>query len=628
MVFTFVQKLAVAAAAAQFLGLPSLASAAALRLHARAGDEPGLPHDPNTTSYCSWWIDYDGSQTCQEVLEWNWIEISDFRRWNPTVDENCNGLTAGNSYCVEAWTEPKPPAEPSTTAAASTTVRVTTTSAPPTTTQPPSTTTKPVTTTTITGNGVETPLPVHNGIVKNCAKFHLVQVGDTCAVIARNYGLTTADVVSWNGLNNGCTDLWGDTYACVGLIGGTQTTAAPSTTAAGNGVETPAPVHNGIVKNCAKFHLVQIGDTCAVIARNYGISVAQVVSWNGLNNGCTDLWGDTYACVGLVGGTQTSITPATTTTAGNGVQTPAPVHNGIVNNCAKFHFVQSGDTCAVIARNYGVSVSQVVSWNGLNNGCTDLWGDTYACVGLIGGTQTSIAPVTTTAGNGVQTPAPVHNGIVKNCAKFHLVQSGDTCAVIARNYGLSTSQVVSWNGLNNGCTDLWGDTYACVGLIGGTPTTTAKTTTTAAGNGVQTPQPTQPGIASNCNKFHLVKSGDTCASIASGNNIPVSRFIQWNSLNSACSNLWGDTYACIGLIGSSPSPTTTKPPTGVTTPQPIQGSIVPNCRKFEWINGGDTCEVVANRNGITVKQLTTWNPSIGSDCRSLWANAYACVSGP
>lgn len=59
----------------------AVANVASLPLHAREGNEPGLPHDDATTSSCSWWADYDGSQTCKELLDWNWIELEDFRRW-------------------------------------------------------------------------------------------------------------------------------------------------------------------------------------------------------------------------------------------------------------------------------------------------------------------------------------------------------------------------------------------------------------------------------------------------------------------------------------------------------------------------------------------------------------------
>lgn len=58
-----------------------LTSVAAAPLRTREGDEPAFPFDENTLSHCSWWIDYDGSQTCEEVVEWNWIDLKSFYRW-------------------------------------------------------------------------------------------------------------------------------------------------------------------------------------------------------------------------------------------------------------------------------------------------------------------------------------------------------------------------------------------------------------------------------------------------------------------------------------------------------------------------------------------------------------------
>lgn len=78
MAVPMLKQLAAAAIVAQFLGL---ASAAVLPLQARDGEEPGLPHASDTTPYCSWWADYDGSQTCEEVIDFNWIDLKSFYRW-------------------------------------------------------------------------------------------------------------------------------------------------------------------------------------------------------------------------------------------------------------------------------------------------------------------------------------------------------------------------------------------------------------------------------------------------------------------------------------------------------------------------------------------------------------------
>ncbi|KAH3915480.1 hypothetical protein HBH56_074860 [Parastagonospora nodorum] len=46
---------------------------------------------------------------------------------------------------------------------------------------------------------------------------------------------------------------------------------------------------------------------------------------------------------------------------------------------------------------------------------------------------------------------------------------------------------------------MWAEVNVCVGTIGGA-TIAPPTTTTTAGNGIQTPQPTQPGMVTICAK--------------------------------------------------------------------------------------------------------------------------------
>jgi hypothetical protein len=47
----------------------------------RMGARPLLPFDPNTTPYCSWWLDNTGSQACQNIPASWAITMADFLRW-------------------------------------------------------------------------------------------------------------------------------------------------------------------------------------------------------------------------------------------------------------------------------------------------------------------------------------------------------------------------------------------------------------------------------------------------------------------------------------------------------------------------------------------------------------------
>ncbi|OAQ67678.1 hypothetical protein VFPPC_13562 [Pochonia chlamydosporia 170] len=63
----------------------------------------------------------------------------------------------------------------------------------------------------------------------------------------------------------------------------------------------------------------------------------------------------------------------------------------------------------------------------------------------------------------------------------------------------------------------------------------------------------------------------------------------------------------------------------VETPLPTQPGMVNNCNKFCWVQTGNKCFQVAMENHISLADFLKWNPGAGSDCRTLWANTYACV---
>jgi LysM repeat protein len=245
-----------------------------------------------------------------------------------------------------------------------------------------------------------------------------------------------------------------------------------------------------------------------------------------------------------------------------GITTPSPIQPGIVDDCNDFHKVQSGDTCASIARSAGISLSQpadlalkFTSWNpGVGNGCSSLWLGYFVCISRVGVTAT-ITMTTTTSGNGIFTPTPTLPGMVKNCDTFYLVKSGDGCAAIASSKGISLSQLYAWNpNLGSDCSGLWSEYYICVSIVGVNPTsttkTTTKTTTSTKGNGVSTPTSIQAGMTSSCNKFHKVVSGDQCGTIASNAGITLANFLKWNPGvgGFACRSLWLGYYVCIGVL--------------------------------------------------------------------------------
>ncbi|KAI8163641.1 LysM domain-containing protein [Colletotrichum sp. SAR 10_70] len=292
----------------------------------------------------------------------------------------------------------------------------------------------------------------------------------------------------------------------------------------------------------------------------------------------------------------------------------------------------SCDTVLIIA---GISAAQLTALNPSIKTCGDWKVDYSYCIESASGfpepptpptptTTTSKAPATTpsptTPANGVTTPDPAQPGMVDNCNRFYKVVAGDTCTTIASKNGVTIAQLAAWNTQIGGtaCTGIWAEYYICTGIIGGSPTQPSPTATPNP-----TPQPIQDGMVDNCNRWHLVKTGDTCSTIASSVGVTVAQLATWNKGigGTACTGMWAGYYLCTGVSGGSG----TTPPPANTTPQPIQDGMVSNCKKFHFVLGGQNCDSISKQYGITVANFIKWNPAAGASCTGLWASTYACV---
>lgn len=145
----------------------------------------------------------------------------------------------------------------------------------------------------------------------------------------------------------------------------------------------------------------------------------------------------------------------------------------------------------------------------------------------------------------------------------------------------------------------------------------------AGASKADTCEPTQPGVPSNCDKFHLVASGDQCDTIEAKYGITHAQFKAWNpSVNSACSNLWLDYYVCVHVPTTT---TTSSPPDPTSTPEPLMPGIVKNCKKFYKVKSGDSCYSIDTAAGITFAQFREWNTKVDAGCTNLWVDYYVCI---
>uniref|UniRef100_UPI003594655C muramidase family protein n=1 Tax=Carnobacterium alterfunditum TaxID=28230 RepID=UPI003594655C len=280
---------------------------------------------------------------------------------------------------------------------------------------------------------------------------YAVKSGDTLSAIGAKYGVSVANLKIWNNLTS-------DTIyvnQALTIKGGTTS------------VGTTAPTTNTGTTSSSSY-AVKSGDTLTAIGAKYGVSVANLKTWNNLTS-------DTIyvnQALTIKGGTTSVGTTAPTTSTGTTSSTS--------------YAVKSGDTLTAIGAKYGVSVANLKTWNNLTS-------DTIyvnQTLTIKGGT-TSVGTTAPTTSTGTTSTTS---------STSYAVKSGDTLTAIGAKYGVSVANLKTWNNLTS-------DTiYVNQSL-------TIKGGTITVGTPTPTPTPT-PTTRTTSSTSYAVKSGDTLSAIS------------------------------------------------------------------------------------------------------------------
>uniref|UniRef100_A0A4Q7JG83 Secreted LysM effector Lys4 n=1 Tax=Pochonia chlamydosporia (strain 123) TaxID=1052797 RepID=LYSM4_POCC1 len=535
---------------------------------------PTGPTFPNTVANCNAWYTIVKGDGCDTVEKKFKITPEQFFKWNPDVSTDCvKNFWVGNSYCVgvgkvvsSSKTSTTVKSSSTTQKTSSTSSKLSSSSKPVNTTTTPYSTRNPVTSYNLTQPYTATSLPpakTQSGQPAYCNQWHWVGTGDTCLTILNLYGsrLTQEQLIIQH---SEATALARTSYS------------VPWTSSQGNAT-VPAP---------------------------------------------------------------TDYTPPVKTIVAN--FTASPQMTGVPQSCQNFYQAQDGDTCDVILKQFDyISREQFFSWNpALQGNCNGLWVGYYYCVANFATGVIPMPPTVTKVPDGAPTA-------INTCNKWYQAVGNDDCDAITTYFGtFSKSDFIKWNpSVYQDCSGLKTDSWYCVG-IPGTPTTRTKPlTTTSLGS-----LPTQTGISASCKQYWLVSPSDTCASIISNAGVSADDFYKWNPAlgGSACKGLQPNYYVCVSLTaaptdsgstttitgpptkGSNPPTTTTSGGGGGTiqTPSPIMPGMIGGCVRF-WFRGKDGaslfCADIAKDAGVSLPDFLKWNPGVGSNCESLWADTWYCV---
>lgn len=171
---------------------------------------------------------------------------------------------------------------------------------------------------------------------------HTVTVGETLYSIAKRYQVGVMELVEWNNLSLAEGIKPGQVLKLIPKPGLVIENPPVTTVSQPTTVINPPSDSVKTEKLVVQQHVVEAGESVYAIARRYGIAVNDLVAWNNLS--LTD---------GLKPGQVISLIP----------KTSAPAVETQPKAVEVMHTVKTSDTLYSIAREYGVTIKELMDWN-------------------------------------------------------------------------------------------------------------------------------------------------------------------------------------------------------------------------------------------------------------------------
>ncbi len=401
--------------------------------------------------------------------------------------------------------------------------------------------------------------------------------GDTLYGIGLQYNVSVAQLKSWNNLTSDIIYI-GQKL----IVKGEATNQKPAKPASKPEKPVTTPVNKPNQSKPAQpkpeinttTYMVKKGDTLYGIGLTYGVSVAQLKSWNNLTGDMI------YVGQKLVikGGSS----QGSTTKPNNNKPVSKPVNNKPTqpsqnhqqSKPSATYTVKKGDTLYGIGLQYNVSVAQLKSWNNLTGDIIYI-GQKLVVKG--GNTQTPVSKPTNTKPVSQPVSKPVNNKPSQPANSSnqttYKVRRGDTLYGIGLRYNVSINDIKRWNNLTSDI--IYVDQVL---NIGNQQTVASKPVSQKP---VAKPVSTKPMNTLQ----YTVKSGDTLYSIALNNQTTVGAIQEANNLSGT-----------LIFVGQ-----TLKVPTNQQVAKPTRQGTRHKVVK------GDTLWSLSQRYQASIGQLKQWN---------------------
>ena len=249
--------------------------------------------------------------------------------------------------------------------------------------------------------------------------------------------------------------------------------------------------------------------------------------------------------------------------------------------------VKRGDTLANIASRSGVNWRDIAEWNQIDASANLLAGSTLYLYNA-----KSIEPLSSASNTAASQP------------ESYVVQSGDTLIGTANRFGLSVTQLATYNNLSSRADLLRGQKLWLVpGKV------TAPATTPAAPS-------TKPTKSSAATKNYKVKPGDGLIALSRQFNVPTTTLATLNNIRTTDSLYVGQTLKVPANVDFTTAPTTSNSVSSSTSSSNTTASSSSSVETTNYkVKSGDTLIGIANSVGISPEELAAVNTNFDAKAR-------------
>lgn len=329
-----------------------------------------------------------------------------------------------------------------------------------------------------------------NGGQTTGAKY-TVQSGDSVWKISNDHGITMAQLIEWNNIKNNFV------YPGQQLI---VSNGGSSNTGANTGNTSGSNSSNSSSSNTASGtkYTVKAGDSVWSVSNKYGITMAQLIQWNNIQNNFI------YPGQQLTVSNSGSTNSASSNTGSSANTNNSSSANTGSSSSQGTYTVKAGESVWSVANKNGITMNQLIEWNNIKNNFI------YPGQQLIvkGGNSVNTNTGSTTSAAKPNTPNTSATTSTSSSGNtMYTVKAGESVWSVENKHHITMDQLIEWNNIKNNF------------IYPGQQVIVKK------GSSQTTNQQAPAG-----SKTYTVKSGESVWGVADSHGITMAQLIEWNNI--------------------------------------------------------------------------------------------------